>query len=176
MLFHGCGLPGVFRVSPEPKEDDRGLFARTFCAQEFRQRELTSSFVQSNVSWNTRRGTLRGMHFQRPPHEEVKLVRCTRGAAYDVVLDLRKDSPAYLQWSAFEITADNRAAIYIPAGCAHGFQTLADGTELFYQMSAEYAPGLAAGVRWNDPAFLIEWPIANPTLSERDATYPDFAK
>ena len=176
MRFLPTALPGVFVVEPELKADDRGFFARTWCRDEFAAAGLAATWVQCNVSFNRRAGTLRGMHWQAAPHEEVKLVRCTTGAAYDVVLDLRRDSPAFGKWVAVEITAENRKAVYIPAGCAHGFQTLADATELFYQMSAFYHPEAAHGVRWDDPAFGIAWPpCAARVIAPRDISFPDFA-
>ncbi len=161
-------------IRPEIKGDARGAFARTFCEAEFAAHGLASSFVQCNTSFNRRRGTLRGMHFQREPRPETKLVRCTSGAIFDVALDLRPDSPTYCQWEAFELTAENREALYIPAGCAHGFQTLTDAAEVFYQMGAAYDASLATGVRWDDPHFAIAWPIPDPILSDRDRSYPDF--
>jgi len=161
-------------VDLDPIRDQRGFFARSVDAEAFRAQGLPESFVQSSVSFSERRGTLRGLHFQRPPSREGKLIRCTSGAAYDVALDLRPGSPTLGRWEAVEITADNRRAVYLPPGFAHGFQTLADGTELLYQMSDVFAPALAAGVRWNDPAFAIDWPIPAPILSEKDAAYPDF--
>ncbi len=168
-------VPGAYVIEPEPIKDPRGLFARTFCRDEFRVHGLIDQFVQCSISFSDRRGTLRGMHFQRAPSLEGKLIRCTQGAAIDVVLDLRPDSPAYCRWEAVEISAENRLAVYMPPGIAHGVQTLADGTELLYQMADLYAPQLAGGVRWNDPAFRITWPILPPILSEKDASYPDFA-
>lgn len=174
MIFAPTSLPGVMTVAPDPQTDERGLFARTWCAREFAEQGLNPALVQCSVSFNTRRGILRGMHIQRAPHEEAKLVRCTRGAIYDVALDLRTDSRTYLQWTAVELTADNRLGLYIPEGVAHGFQTLADDCEVFYQMAAFYEPGSASGVRWDDSAFGIRWPLADPILSERDATYPDY--
>lgn len=174
MQFHALALPGAWIVELERREDARGFFARSFCRDEFDAHGLPSEFVQCNVSWNQRRGTLRGMHFQRHPSREGKLVRCTAGAAWDVLIDLRPDSPAYGRWVGIELSADNRRAVYVPPGLAHGFQTLTDGAELFYQMTDVYAPALADGVRWNDPAFAIDWPLADPILSERDASYPSF--
>jgi len=162
-------------VELERIADDRGFFARSFCTREFEAAGLDSCVAQCNVSYNLRRGTLRGMHFQRAPHAEAKLVRCTRGAIYDVIVDLRTDSPTFRRWLAVELTADNHCALYVPRGFAHGFQTLADDCEVFYQMSEFYVPDAAAGVRWNDPAFKIAWPIADPILSPRDTAYPDFA-
>jgi dTDP-4-dehydrorhamnose 3,5-epimerase len=176
MRFLLTALPGVFVVEPEPKADDRGFFARTWCRDEFAARGLTTTWVQCSVSFNHKVGTLRGMHWQAAPHEEVKLVRCTSGAAYDVVLDLRPTSPAFKQWVAVELTAANRRAVYIPAGCAHGFQTLADATELFYQMSEFYHPEAARGARWDDPAFGILWPPSDARIiAPRDLSFPDFA-
>lgn len=175
MKFEPTVVDGAFLVRLERHVDERGFFARSFCAEEFPASGLPGQFVQCNVSFNSRRGTLRGMHYQRAPRAEGKLVRCTMGAALDVIVDLRKESPTYCRWAAVEISAENRLALYVPPGVAHGFQTLVDGTELFYQMTDYYAPQLADGVRWNDPAFRIEWPIPNPILSARDASYADFA-
>jgi dTDP-4-dehydrorhamnose 3,5-epimerase len=174
MLFTELELPGAFIVAPERRADARGYFARTFCRDEFAAHGLAGAFVQCSTSYNARRGTLRGMHFQRPPHEEAKLVRCTRGAILDVVLDLRPDVATFRCWRALELTADNGLAVFIPAGCAHGFQTLTDDTEVFYQITVGYDPGAAGGVRWDDPAFGIDWPIRPPILSARDASYGDF--
>lgn len=176
MQFRPLSIPGAMVVEVERREDSRGFFARSFCREEFAAQGLDADFVQCNLSWNARRGTLRGMHYQRAPSREGKLVRCTAGAIWDVVLDLRPDSPTYLRWEAAELTASNRRALYIPPGLAHGFQTLADDTEVFYQMTDMYAPDLADGVRWNDPAFGIDWPVADPILSERDAAYPLLAR
>lgn len=176
MQFRPLSIAGAMVVEVERREDSRGFFARSFCRDEFAAQGLPPDFVQCNLSWNARRGTLRGMHFQRAPSREGKLVRCTAGAIWDVVLDLRPDSPTYLRWEAAELTASNRRALYIPPGLAHGFQTLADDTEVFYQMTDMYAPDLADGVRWNDPAFGIDWPVADPILSERDAAYPLLAR
>jgi len=162
-------------VELEKIEDERGFFARSFCARDFEAEGLDPCVAQCNVSYNRRRGTLRGMHFQRAPHAEAKLVRCTRGGIYDVIVDLRPDSPSFRRWLAVELTAENRRALYVPRGFAHGFQTLEDGCEVLYQMSEFYVPDAAAGVRWNDPAFAITWPIDDPILSARDASYPDFA-
>jgi dTDP-4-dehydrorhamnose 3,5-epimerase len=176
MIFSETAIPGVWTLDLERREDSRGFFARTYCEHEFASHGLLTRFVQCNISSNTRRGTLRGMHFQREPRPEVKLVRCTRGAVYDVVVDLRPESPAYCRWMAVELTAENRRALYIPAGIAHGFQTLVDDTELYYHMGEFYDPALAAGVRWNDPAFAIDWPIADPILSDKDTAYPDYGR
>ena len=167
-------LPEAKLVELERIEDERGFFARSFCARDFQAEGLDPCVAQCNVSYNRRRGTLRGMHFQRAPYAEAKLVRCTRGGIYDVIVDLRPDSPSFRRWLAVELTDENRRALYVPPGFAHGFQTLADDCEVFYQMSEFYVPDAATGVRWNDPAFAIAWPIANPILSPRDAAYPDF--
>jgi dTDP-4-dehydrorhamnose 3,5-epimerase len=168
-------LPGAKVVELETIEDERGFFARSYCAREFEAEGLEHCVAQCNVSYNRRRGTLRGMHFQRTPHAEAKLVRCTRGAIYDVIIDLRPESATFRRWVAAELTADNRLALYVPRGFAHGFQTLTDDSEVFYQMSEFYVPDAASGVRWNDPAFAVAWPIANPILSPRDASYADFS-
>ncbi len=174
MRFSSTALHDVVIVDVEPHVDERGLFARTVCEEELARAGLPGRFVQSSVSFNTRRGTLRGMHYQLPPKAEGKLVRCTRGAIFDVALDLRPGSPGPTRWIAVELSCDNRRALYVPPGYAHGFQTLSDDTEVLYLMTELYAPDAARGVRWNDRAFAIEWPISTPTLSERDATYPDF--
>ncbi|HLI59504.1 MAG TPA: dTDP-4-dehydrorhamnose 3,5-epimerase [Solirubrobacteraceae bacterium] len=177
MIFQDTPLPGVVIVEPEMLADERGAFARTFCAEEFEARGLDPRVAQTNISLNARAGTLRGMHYQAAPHGEAKLVRVTRGAIYDVAIDLREGSPTRLRWFGTELTAENRRALHIPAGCAHGFQSLRDDTEVLYLMSTPYVPGAGRGVRWNDPAFAVEWPAPPPsgrTMSERDATYPDF--
>jgi dTDP-4-dehydrorhamnose 3,5-epimerase len=155
-------------VTLEPHVDARGFFARSFCRDEFATRGLEPAVAQCNVSWSPKRGTLRGMHYQRTPHEEAKLVRCTRGAVFDVIVDLRAGSPTYREWLGIELTADNRQQLYIPRGFAHGLQTLVDDTEVSYQMSAPYEPGSATGFRYDDPAIAIRWPIAAPIVSDRD--------
>jgi len=175
MQFDSLKLPGAVRVRMERHADERGFFARSFCAREFRAHGLPTDFVQSSVSWNPRRGTVRGLHFQWPPSREGKLVRCLRGAIFDVVLELRPGQPGFLEYCALELNQDNRDAVYIPAGIAHGFQTLSDDAEVLYQMSDFHAPELAAGVRWNDRAFSIPWPMtAGLVIAPRDAAYPDF--
>jgi dTDP-4-dehydrorhamnose 3,5-epimerase len=174
MHFHQTKLPGVFEIHLDPHLDERGFFARTWCAKEFASNGLNPDLAQSNVSFNTRKGTLRGMHFQAAPHTEAKLVRCTRGAICDVVLDLRPESPAYKSWIAVTLTSTNRNMVYVPENCAHGFLTLEDETEVFYQMSEFYNAESARGVRWNDPAFQILWPGKIEVISERDQNYPDF--
>lgn len=172
MKFRPAPLKGAFVVELERIEDDRGFFARSFCQEEFRAHGLSPVVAQCNVSWNRRKGTLRGMHFQAKPHEEAKLVRCTRGAIWDAIVDLREDSPTRLRWHAVELSADNRLALYVPEGFAHGFQTLQDDSEVLYQMAESYRPGLARGIPWNDPKLGIGWPLADPILSERDRGYP----
>lgn len=176
MRFLPTDLSGALIVEVEPRGDERGLFARTFCEREFAAAGLPSRFVQCNTSFNVKRGTLRGMHYQLPPYEEGKLVRCTQGAVFDVIVDLRREQPTYSQWRGFELTAANRMALYIPPGFAHGFQTLADGAEVFYHMTEFYIPGQEAGVGWDDPAFGVRWPLPDPTLSERDRSYPRFRR
>lgn len=175
MRFVETPLAGAFVIELELVEDPRGFFARAFCADEFRRRGLEPCIAQSNISHNKRKGTLRGMHYQVAPHQEAKLVRCIRGAIYDVIVDLRPESPSYCRWTAVELTADNRRALYVPQDVAHGFQTLADDTEVFYEMSAPHVAAAARGVRWNDPRFGIAWPLPEPLLSERDAAYADFS-
>ncbi len=175
MRFRKTKLTGAFIVDIEPHEDDRGLFARAFCSREFAAHGLCERFVQCNLSYNHRRGTLRGIHFQRSPYGEAKLVRCVAGGIYDVIVDLRQDSPTFCEWLSVELTSRNRRALYIPPDFAHGFQTLTDRAEVFYQMSEFYDDDHAAGVRWDDRAIGIKWPIADPILSERDASYPDFS-
>ncbi len=174
MRFDPTRVAGAFLVEPERVEDERGFFARTWCREEFAEHGLNADLVQCNISYNARRGTLRGMHYQRPPHAEAKLVRCTRGALYDVIVDLRRNSSTYMQWFGTELTADNRSALYVPEGCAHGFITLRDDTEVLYQMSDSYHAECVAAVRWNDPAFAIAWPAAPEVISERDRSHPDF--
>jgi dTDP-4-dehydrorhamnose 3,5-epimerase len=172
MRFTETKLKGVFIVEPEFLKDERGFFARTYCRGEFEACGLTTVFVQGNISFNHKRGTLRGMHYQVEPHAEAKLVRCTMGAIHDVILDLRPDSATFKQWLAVELTAENRRMLFIPEGLAHGFQTLANHTEVFYQMSEFYHPESARGVRWDDHAFGIEWPLSDVIISERDSSFP----
>jgi dTDP-4-dehydrorhamnose 3,5-epimerase len=174
--FTATTLKDAVLIEPEPRPDERGFFARTYCRNEFAGAGLETDFVQGNMSFNRATGTLRGMHFQYPPHEEVKVVRCIRGAIYDVIIDLRPDSPSYLKWQGFELTEDNRLQLYVPRGFAHGFLTLSDGAAVAYQVSAFYAPGAEGGVRWNDPQFAIEWPADVTLLSPKDAAWPDFSR
>ncbi len=174
MIFEPTEIAGVVAVEVDRFADERGFFARTFCADEFAAHGLAQDLVQSSVSRNPKRGTLRGLHFQAEPASEPKLVRCTRGAIFDVAVDLRDGSPTYRRWAARELSADNHRALHIPGGCAHGFVTLEDDCEVLYCMGTRYVPDLARGVRWDDPAFGIEWPLAPTHISERDAGYPDF--
>jgi dTDP-4-dehydrorhamnose 3,5-epimerase len=176
MIFHETKIDGVWAIDLEPMADERGWFARTHCAEIFASRGLVSSFSQCSASYNHRRGTLRGLHYQTPPAEEAKLVRCVRGAIFDVAVDLRPKSPTFGKWVAEELTEKNGRALLVPEGCAHGFQTLADETELFYQISVPYAPAFAKGVRWDDPDLAIAWPIENPIMSERDRNLPGLSE
>ena len=176
MQFTETPLPGVFVLELDRLEDERGWFARTWCREEFAQRGLPVELAQCSISHNAQRGTLRGIHFQAAPHAEAKLIRCVAGAAHDVVLDLRPDSPTFKQSLATELSASNGRALFLPEGIAHGFQTLTDDSTLFYQMNSPYVVGAATGVRWDDPVFNIEWPLPNPILNSRDQAWPDFAK
>lgn len=174
MKFEALPIAGAMKVSIERHTDHRGFFARTFCIDEFATNGLPTAVVQSSISYNAKAGTVRGMHFQWLPSTEDKLVRCIRGAIYDVLLDLRPESSSYLQHIGVRLDDQNRDAVMIPHGVAHGFQTVADDTEVFYQMTDRFAPELASGVRWNDPAFGIKWPLSHITIAPRDAGYPDF--
>jgi dTDP-4-dehydrorhamnose 3,5-epimerase len=174
VIFRETGIPGAFVIEPERHVDERGSFARVWCAREFEQRGLNPKLVQSSVSANKLKGTLRGMHYSVAPHAEAKVIRCARGAIYDVLLDLRPESPALCTWFALTLSADNGCALYVPEGVAHGFQTMEDASDVLYQMSEFYDPACARGVRWNDAAFGIQWPEVHPILSERDRVYPDF--
>lgn len=174
LVFTETVLKGAFVLDPEKREDFRGFFARTFCRHEFAERGLEPAIEQSSISFNRRKGTLRGMHYQAAPFEEVKVVRCTMGRVHDVIVDVRPESPTYKKYFAIELSAENRKMVYIPRGFAHGFQTLEDNTEVHYQMSEFYSPEHARGVRWNDPAFDIVWPDADRLIHDRDQHYPDF--
>ncbi len=174
MIFTPTEIPGAVIVDPERFEDERGFFARTFCAREFAAAGLPAEVVQGSISWNPRRHTLRGMHWQAEPHPEAKLVRCARGAILDVVVDVRSGSPSYLRHVAVELDQDNRRALLVPPGAAHGFLTLVEHTEVHYLMSAFHAPESARGARWDDPAFGIPWPAAPAVISDRDRSYPDY--
>ena len=174
MRFLDTELPGLLLVEPERLADHRGFFARTWCSREFADRGLPEVMKQASISFNPAAGTLRGMHYALPPCKEGKLVRCLAGKILDVVADIRPDSRTFMQHFKVELDADNRTAIYIPPGFAHGFLTLESDSEILYMMTEEYSPGSAAGFRWNDPAFRIEWPKIEMTISERDDNYPDF--
>jgi dTDP-4-dehydrorhamnose 3,5-epimerase len=168
-------LPGVTLIEPTVQSDERGLFTRTYDEEIFAEAGLPTAWPQCNTSFNRKRGTLRGLHYQREPRPEPKLVRCTAGRVFDVAVDIRRNSPTFRRWIGIELSAERRNAIYIPAGCAHGFLTLEDSSEVFYQMGDGYVPELASGARWNDPAFAIEWPFSPMIMSDRDAAWPDFA-
>jgi dTDP-4-dehydrorhamnose 3,5-epimerase len=174
MIFAATQLDDAWLIEVEPREDQRGFFARTWCRQELAAQGLDTEIAQESLSYNRDRGTLRGLHFQRSPHEETKIVRCTRGGIFDVIVDLRPRSPTYLQWQGFELTAENRKALYVPKGFAHGFQTLTDEAEIAYQISAFYAPDSAGGYRYDDPEFGIAWPLPVTAISERDLEWPPF--
>jgi dTDP-4-dehydrorhamnose 3,5-epimerase len=174
VIFTETPLLGAFVVEPEPIEDARGLFARTWCRREFEARGLETRIAQCSTSFNKRKGTLRGMHYQVSPAAETKIIRCTRGSLYDVILDMRPDSPTFTRHFAVVLTAENRKMLYVPTGFAHGFQTLEDDTELLYQISEFYAPDHARGVRWDDPVFGIRWPEDERTIVGRDRSYPNF--
>jgi dTDP-4-dehydrorhamnose 3,5-epimerase len=174
MIVSSTALPGVHLIDLEKFEDERGTFARVWCAREFAAHGLDTRLAQASLSANRRRGTLRGLHFQRPPYTEVKVVRCIRGSVYDVALDLRRSSPTYRQHVGVELSAGNGRALYLPEGCAHGFQTLEDDSEIFYQMSTSYEPSAGTGVRWNDPAFGISWPLPVTAMAPKDQAWPDY--
>jgi dTDP-4-dehydrorhamnose 3,5-epimerase len=176
MIFAQTSLQGVYLIDLEKKEDDRGYFARTFCKNEFASRGLAFNFVQCNVSHNDKKGTIRGMHLQKEPHQEAKTICCIKGAIYDVVIDLRRDSATYCQWLAAELRGDTLRTLYIPEGCAHGFQTLKDDTLVYYQMSEFFHPECAVGLRWDDPMFKISWPLPLMNISSKDKAYADYKK
>lgn len=176
MIFKETKLKGAFIIEPEKLEDQRGFFARVWCQKEFEVLGLTPAVAQINMSFNKNRGTIRGLHYQAAPDEEAKLIRCTRGAIYDVIIDLRPDSPTYLEWVGVELTADNCKMLYVPENFAHGYQSLTDKTEIYYPVSQSYSPESAQGVRWDDPTFDIKWPEAdNPVISEQDKSWPDYS-
>lgn len=175
MQFEETGLCGAWLVKPAPVRDERGSFTRVFCAREFGERGLETCFVQHSISQSRVRGTLRGLHFQREPHAEIKVVSCLKGAIWDIIVDLRQTSPNCGQWKAFELTSENRHQLYIPKGFAHGFQSLLDDVEVSYLISAFYAPEAAAGVRHDDPTFNITWPLPPTAMSAKDQTWPDFS-
>jgi dTDP-4-dehydrorhamnose 3,5-epimerase len=172
MIFTESSLPGAFLIDLAPVADERGFFARTYCDEEFAAKGLGTELRQCSVSYNTQRGTLRGLHYQGPPHEEHKLVRCTAGAIFDVIVDIRPQSPHYRRWFGTDLTAQNRRSLFIPPGFAHGFITLSDDAEVYYMISVPHAPQYAQGFRWSDPAFSIQWPLTPSVISPRDAAYP----
>ena len=172
MKFSKTSLPGVWLVELELREDERGFLARTFCENEFADHGLNTRWPQCNLTLTKKRGMLRGMHFQAEPKPEIKLIRCAVGAIFDVLVDVRRDSPTFGRWEGFELTDENRRTLYVPGGIAHGFQCLTDNSEVFYQMSEFYFPELARGIRWNDPRVGIQWPLPDPVLSERDRKLP----
>lgn len=174
MVFHETGLAGAYVIELERRQDERGFNARTWCEREFQEHGLTRRAVQANVIFNRKKGTLRGMHYQAAPHAESKLFRCTRGAIYDVIIDLREDSPTFREWTAVELTAESYRMLYVPENFAQGFQTLEDGTELTYQVSASYAPEYERGIRYDDPAFGIKWPLEVTVISQKDMSWPPY--
>ena len=174
MIFTETKIRGAFIIEPELLTDFRGFFMRSFCKEEFEKHGLETSIVQCNISYNEKKGTLRGLHYQSPPYEEVKIVSCTKGAVYDVILDLRKNSKTYCQWVSIELTDVNYKMLYVPKGCAHGFQTLKDDTVVYYQMTEFFHPECANGVRWDDPAFGIHWPLGVKIISDRDERFPEY--
>lgn len=176
MRITAMTIPGVMLVEAEVQSDERGGFARTYDETAFAAAGLPVQWPHGNTSWNLRRGTLRGLHYQAPPRPDPKLVRCTAGRVFDVAVDLRPESPAFCRWTSVELSAQRRNAVYIPAGCAHGFLTLEDASEVFYMMGEVYVPELARGARWNDPAFEIDWPFAPEIITSRDASWPDFTR
>ncbi|NBJ15351.1 MAG: dTDP-4-dehydrorhamnose 3,5-epimerase [Dehalobacter sp. 4CP] len=174
MIFKETKLPGAFLIEIDPLHDERGFFARTWCSQEFSERGLNPNLAQCSISYNYSKGTLRGMHFQTHPYEEAKLVRCTKGRIFDVIVDLRSSSSTYKQWLGVEISVENRNMLYVPEGFAHGFQTLEDETEVFYQITQYYHPDHASGFKYDDTSFNIQWPLPISSISVRDSSYPDY--
>jgi dTDP-4-dehydrorhamnose 3,5-epimerase len=176
MKFTATGISGAWLIEPEPRHDERGHFARMWCAEELAGQGLHGRFAQINTGFSPRAGTLRGLHWQMAPHAEVKIARCLRGAAFDVLVDLRPDSPNYLDWRGYILTPDDGRLLYVPEGCAHGYLTLADHTELMYMTSAAYAPASACGMRWDDPAVGIQWPAPVTVISQADRSWPDLPR
>jgi dTDP-4-dehydrorhamnose 3,5-epimerase len=174
MIFTETPLKGAFVIDLEKRGDDRGFFGRAFCRHELGAHGLDSAIAQANLSYNVNKGTLRGMHFQKAPHAEDKMIRCIAGSIHDVILDIRPDSPTFGKWFAAELSADNRRMMYVPKGFAHGYQALTDHSEALYLVTEFYTPTHEAGIRWNDPRFNIQWPIAEPILSPKDAVHPDY--
>jgi dTDP-4-dehydrorhamnose 3,5-epimerase len=175
MKFNSTDIDGLYYVDIDRLEDDRGFFGRAFCRQEFKEKGLESEVCQANISYNQSAGTLRGMHYQKPPYQESKFIRCIRGSIYDVAIDLRKNSPTYCHWFGIELSDENRTALFVPKDFAHGFLTLTDDTEVIYMVSQSYAPNAEAGVRWDDPFFGISWPVNPSLVSSKDAQWPDFS-
>jgi dTDP-4-dehydrorhamnose 3,5-epimerase len=176
MIFQETKLGGAYLIDLNQMTDQRGFFARSWCEREFKEHGLGHPVVQANISFNRKKGTMRGLHYQVAPYRETKLVRCTRGAIFDVIVDLRPESPTYCEWIGAELTEDNRRMLFVPEGFAHGYETLEDGTEVMYQVSEFYTPGAERGARYNDPAFRVEWPLKVDVISEKDAAWPDFRK
>lgn len=174
MIFNKTTLMDAFIIEPKKIKDERGFFARVWCKKEIYSNGMIPELVQANIGYNKKRGTLRGLHFQISPHEEVKILRCTRGAIFDVIVDLRKDSPTYTRWEGFELTEDNHRMVYVPKGFAQGYITLADNTEIYYQTSEYFAPAHARGLRFDDPAINIRWPIEIKIISDNDRSWPDY--
>lgn len=176
MIFTETKLPGVFIIELEKRTDDRGFFTRAWCKKEFADQGINLDWVQANLAHTEKEGTLRGLHYQIAPYEEAKLMRCIRGAIYDVIVDLRPESPTYKHWLGVELTADNRKSLYIPEGFAHGYQSLRDDAEVFYLVSQFYTPGAEQGIRYNDPAFGIAWPLKVRVISDKDKSWPDYER
>jgi len=176
MIFKELKIKDAYLIDLEKKEDDRGFFARTFCSQAFEEKGLMSRILQMNISYSKKTGTLRGMHYQIPPYAEAKLIRCLYGSIYDAMIDLRPDSPTFKQWLGIKLCSSNRQMVYVPEGCAHGFQTLADHTEVLYQVSAPFTPEAERGLRWDDPSFDIKWPLSVTVISGKDKSHPLFMK
>jgi dTDP-4-dehydrorhamnose 3,5-epimerase len=174
MIFSQLPLNGAFLINIEPLEDERGFFARTFCKDEFKKHGIDFSCVQCNISFNKKKGTLRGMHYQAAPHEEAKIVSCIRGAIFDVIVDIRPDSPTFKKWYGTELSAKNHAMLYVPKGFAHGFQTLTDNAEVHYMMSEYYHPECASGIRWDDQVIMIKWPLQSKTIAKKDEEFADY--
>jgi dTDP-4-dehydrorhamnose 3,5-epimerase len=174
MIFSETNLKGAYVIEIKKIEDDRGFFGRSFCRREMEEHGLKSDVMQANTSFSHKKGTLRGIHYQVPPYEEAKLIRCVRGSIFDVIIDLREGSPTFMKWTGVELNADNYKMVYVPEGFAHGFLSLEDNTEVYYNVTAFYTPGAERGIRWNDPAFNIEWPLEPVVISKKDREHPDF--
>ncbi len=174
MIFQETPIPGAFIVDLEKHEDERGYFGRVWCSREFKGHDLNPNLAQANVSFNRKRGTMRGLHHQLPPHAETKLFKCTGGSIYDVIVDLREDSPKYCTWYGVELSAEKERCLYVPEGCAHGYLALTDGTKILYYTSEDYSPELERGIRYDDPLFDIKWPVRISVVSEKDRSWPDY--